>query len=282
MSDQVSASVRDRMDLSGRVFVVTGAGGLLGRQHAEAIAEMGGIPVLADIRRDAVEKSAREVADRWHVEVLPVAVDITSKEAVEDAAARVYARFGRVDGLVNNAANNPKVEAAGAGPSWSRFETFSPEIWAADIAVGLTGALFCSQAFGRLMAQAGRGVILNIASDLAVIAPDQRIYHKPGLAEEAQPVKPVSYSVVKFGLVGLTKYLATYWAERGIRVNALSPGGVRADQDEAFVDRLTSLIPLGRMAREHEYRSIVAFLLSDAAAYMTGQNIVVDGGRSVW
>ena len=132
------------------------------------------------------------------------------------------------------------------------------------------------------MAEQQSGVILNIASDLGVIAPDQRLYRKEGIAEDEQPVKSVSYSVVKHGLIGLTKYLSTYWADRNIRVNALSPGGVYTNQPEEFVKRLTNLIPMGRMATEDEYKAAVVFLCSDASSYLTGQNIVMDGGRSVW
>jgi len=132
------------------------------------------------------------------------------------------------------------------------------------------------------MAQRGSGVILNIASDLSVIAPDQRLYRREGLPEEQQPVKPVTYSVIKTALVGLTRYLATYWADQGVRVNALSPGGVYNGQGEEFVTRLTNLIPMGRMADHDEYRGAIQFLCSDASRYMTGQNIAIDGGRSVW
>ena len=133
------------------------------------------------------------------------------------------------------------------------------------------------------MARDGKGgVILNIASDLSVISPDQRIYRQSGLPEDEQPVKPVTYSVIKSGLVGLTRYLATYWANRGVRANALSPGGVQTNQSDEFVQRLTNLIPLGRMAKKAEYRSAVQFLCSNASAYLNGQNIVMDGGRSIW
>jgi NAD(P)-dependent dehydrogenase (short-subunit alcohol dehydrogenase family) len=189
----------------------------------------------------------------------------------------------RVDILVNNAAIDPKVKGDQGVVETSRLENFHLDQWSAQLAVGLTGAFLCSQVFGSAMAQDGRGgVILNIASDLSVFSPDQRIYRKPGLADEMQPVKPVTYSVIKAGLIGLTRYLSTYWADRGVRANALSPGGVSDGQDVEFVQNLTSLIPLGRMASRDEYRAAVQFLCSDASAYLNGQNIVMDGGRSVW
>jgi NAD(P)-dependent dehydrogenase (short-subunit alcohol dehydrogenase family) len=188
---------------------------------------------------------------------------------------------GRVDILINNAANNPKAEAP-LGETWSRLERFSLEQWQADVAVGLTGAFLCSQAFGTEMARRGKGVILNIASDLAIIAPDQRIYRRPGVSEDQQPVKPVSYSVVKTGLIGLTRYLATYWADQGVRVNAISLGGVYNDQPDEFVQKLTELVPLRRMAGVDEYQGAIVFLCSDASSYMTGSNLVIDGGRTIW
>ena len=197
------------------------------------------------------------------------------------AADAVIRRFGRVDILINNAANNPRMEAV-AGIEFTRLESFPLEQWDRDIAVGLTGAFLCSRVFGPHMARRSSGVILNIASDLAVIAPDQRIYRREELPDDQQPVKPVTYSVVKSAIVGLTKYLATYWADRGVRVNSLSPGGVRDAQSEEFVSRLSRLIPLGRMAQGDEYRGAIAFLCSDASRYMTGANIVIDGGRSCW
>lgn len=151
-----------------------------------------------------------------------------------------------------------------------------------DLDVGLGGAFNCAKVFGVQMARQGVGVIVNIASDLGVIAPDQRLYRVEGREPEQQPVKPVTYSVVKHGLLGLTKYLATYWCEQGVRCNALSPGGVYAGQNDVFVSKLTQLIPLGRMADADEYRGAIAFLCSDASSYMNGANLVVDGGRSTW
>jgi NAD(P)-dependent dehydrogenase (short-subunit alcohol dehydrogenase family) len=268
-------------DLSGRVAVITGGTGLLGQQHAEAIAGAGGIPVLADIRIDRVDPGSAGFKERFGPEASAIQVDITDPDSVKDLLGGVLARYGRVDILVNNAANNPKMENK-AEVEFSRLENFPIEQWEADLAVGLKGAFLCSQVIGAVMARQKRGVIVNVASDLAVIAPDQRLYRKPGLAEEMQPVKPVTYSVVKTGLVGLTRYLATYWADCGIRVNAISPGGVYNNQPDDFVERLAKLIPLGRMANANEYQAAILFLCSDASSYMTGTNLVVDGGRSCW
>ena len=263
--------------------MVTGGAGMLGVRHAEAIAEMGGIPVLLDLDAAAAESRAEELVAAFGVRALGLAVDVTRPEAVSAALERTLEAHGRVDILINNAANNPKVDAQATGPEWSRLEGFPLEVWERDLAVGLTGAFVCSRVVGAELARRGSGVILNVASDLALISPDQRIYRRDDRPDDEQPVKPVSYSVVKAGLLGLTRYLATYWAGRGVRANSISPGGVATGaEDPAFVQRLTDLIPLGRMAEPDEYKAAVVFLVSDASSYMTGANLVVDGGRTSW
>jgi NAD(P)-dependent dehydrogenase (short-subunit alcohol dehydrogenase family) len=268
---------RDAFDLSGRVAIITGGTGLLGLAHARALHSAGGIPVLLDI---AAPEPAR-LHERAGFEVDCLLCDITREDQLTAALASVIARYGRVDILVNNAANNPKVEDAGSFRN-SRLESFPLDQWHADVAVGLTGAMLSSRVFGGEMARRGKGVIVNVASDLALIAPDQRLYAIEGRAADAQPVKPVSYSVVKTGLIGLTRYLATYWAESGVRANALCPGGVENGQDAAFLRRIAERIPLGRMAQRDEYQGAMLFLCSDASSYMTGSVLTVDGGRSTW
>ena len=271
----------DLFRLTDRVAVITGGAGLLGRQHAAVLARAGARVVLVDLPGARPQEHAATLSQEHGVEALGIEGDITSAASVASMLSTVLQRFGRVDILINNAANNPKMETTD-GPPWSRFENYPLSVWDADLRVGLTGAFLCSQVFGAEFARRRTGVILNVSSDLGVIAPDQRLYRQEGLADAQQPVKPVTYSVVKTGLIGLTRYLATYWADAGVRVNAISPGGVFNGQPEAFVARLANLIPMGRMANLDEYQGAVLFLCSDASSYMTGANLVVDGGRTCW
>ena len=222
------------------------------------------------------------MADFDPKKITSAVMDVTNLDNINAVAKTLCERNVRIDILINNAAIDPKVKE-GILVENSRIENFCLDQWNFEISVGLTGAFLCSQIFGTLMAKDNKGgVILNIASDLSVFSPDQRLYKKNGLADEMQPVKPITYSVIKSGLIGLTRYLATYWADKNVRCNALSPGGVFNGQDPDFVRRLSSLIPLGRMASKDEYISAIKFLTSDASSYMNGQNIIIDGGRSVW
>ena len=278
MNTALATPLNQSFSLTDKVVLVTGGAGLLGQEHASAIVEAGGTAVIADINLDQAKETARDV-DASEKRAHAVYLDVSDKEACRNALKTTLARFGRIDVLVNNAAANPKVEG---GMRPSRFETQSIEDWEADLAVGLRGTFLCSQVFGGHMANNGGGVIVNVASDLGLIAPDQRIYRDDGVDKYEAPTKPISYSVVKGGIIMMTRYLATYWAEEGVRVNALCPGGVFAGQPEKFVQRLTNLIPLGRMARKDEYRAALVFLSTNASSYMTGSTLVVDGGRTCW
>lgn len=275
------SNVADLFDLSGRVAIITGGAGLLGTRHAEILLRAGAAVVAIDVRSLDATEPGRKLLKEYPGRILPLIADITSPPSIAGARDAILARFGRIDILINNAANNPKMEAAGS-VEFSRLENFPLAQWNADLSVGLTGAFLCSQAFGGEMAARGGGVIVNIASDLALIGPDQRLYRQEGLPPQRQPVKPITYSIVKSALLGLTRYLATYWADAHVRVNAISPGGVFNGQPEEFVAKLAQLIPMGRMAGLDEYQGAILFLCSDASSYMTGSNLVIDGGRTCW
>jgi NAD(P)-dependent dehydrogenase (short-subunit alcohol dehydrogenase family) len=273
-----SSRVATLFDLRDRVAIITGGAGLLGYHHGAILASAGARVVLLDLPSANPQARASQLRDEYGSESLGITGDITSESSLENARALILEKFGRIDILINNAANNPRVEDGNT--TWSRLENFPLDVWEADIRVGLTGAFLCARLFGAQMAKRKSGVILNVASDLALIAPDQRLYRVEGLPDDQQPVKPVTYSVVKTALIGLTRYLATYWSSANIRVNAISPGGVFNGQSEVFLSRLKQLIPMERMANRDEYQGAILFLCSDASSYMTGANLVIDGGRS--
>ena len=274
---------QDVFDLSGRVAIITGGAGLLGRQHAAVIAESGGHAVLVDLSADQAAAAAEEVTAASGVAAAGLGADITVKADVERAVAATVARFGRVDILINNAAMTVKGGGERSDEYFAKFEDYPQELWDRALQVNLTGTFLCCQAAGRQMVSQQRGVILNIASDVGTISPDHRVYEGVVSPHTGKPFNtPASYATTKAGVINLTRYLATYWAKEGIRVNALSPGGVLTDHDPQFVRNLTDRIPLGRMARKDEYRGAVLFLVSDASSYMTGANLIVDGGRTAW
>jgi len=271
----------NKYNLTKKAALITGSSGLLGVEHTLALLELGATVVMTDVNEKILVAAYNSLLntdneDRLFCKVM----NVTSKGNIQDVANELQKDGINIDILINNAAIDPKVQVDSVVET-SRLENFSVDDWDFQLKVGLTGAMLCSQVFGSDMAKRGEGVILNIASDLSVFAPDQRLYKKDGLQPDQQPVKPVTYSVIKHGLIGLTKYLATYWADRGVRCNALSPGGVFNGQGDEFVQKLTQLIPMNRMASKDEYRGAVQFLCSDASAYMNGQNIVIDGGRSI-
>lgn len=274
----------DRFNITGKVCIVTGGGGLIGMKHTEAILEGGGIPVLLDIYQGGMDKVKKAIHDEYgeNRKIETFVTDITDRDALEGIRDVLMEKYGHIDVLINNAANNPKVEETSKNLGPIRFHNFPVEMWNQDIAVGLTGAMLCAQVFGEVMEKQKSGVILNISSDYGLIAPDQRVYMKDGLPDDQQVVKPVSYSVVKHGIIGLTKYLAIYWADKGIRVNTLCPASLENGQNKEFIIKLSNLIPMGRMSRPDEYVCTVLYLISDATTYMTGSTIVLDGGRTSW
>jgi len=268
--------VTDSFSLAGRVAVVTGAAGLLGKRHCQALASAGARVVAADLD----EEASRGVAGELGVEALGHGLDVTAPDSVVALRDAVLARFERLDVLVNNAAVNEKVEAPESGADVLRFENYPLDLWERSLKVNLTGVFLCSQVLGSEMARRGSGSIVNIASTYGMVAPDQALYRQ---ADGSQTFfKSAAYPTTKGGVLAFTRFLAAYWGRAGVRVNALSPGGVENGQDPGFVARYAERTPLGCMARSTDYGGALVFLAGDASAYMTGANLVVDGGYTAW
>ncbi len=271
-------------NLEGHNALITGAAGLLGRQHAIALLGAGCKVILTDISKTSLESCRADLLEQFpQGKIKYCTMDVSLENSILETYNSLLKENIQIDILINNAALDPKVSSNSTNKQLTRLENFSLESWEKEISVGLTGAFLCSKIFGEHMFRHSiKGSIVNIASDLSVISPYQSLYEIDGLPRDQQPVKPVTYSVIKTGLIGLTRYLATYWSESGIRCNALSPGGIYNNQPEDFVENVSKQIPLGRMANKNEYQSAILFLCSSASSYMTGQNLIIDGGRSVW
>jgi len=277
MTANPEPSVLDSFRLDGRCAVVTGGAGLLGREFVRTLSEAGARTVVADID---VEGARRAVSEAGGGDgLVPHQVDVTSPASVAALFDETRKRFGRVDVLVNCAALDPKFDVGQANRHQDSFEDFPLEAWSQALSVNLTGMFLCCQAAGRAMSSQGRGSIINLCSTYGLVGPDQRIYQRAG---EPARYKPVYYSVTKAGVLGLTRYLATYYAGTNIRANALTPGGIYHQQDDDFVRSYSSRAVLGRMARRDEMNGALLFLASDASSYMTGANLVVDGGWTAW
>ncbi len=267
--------------LKNKSILITGAAGILGIEHSIALMSAGARVIMTDIDEVRLTKAKKFIQNKIGIKPICFNMDVTNYKSVRMVKNKLDKKKLSIFGLINNAAIDHKVSKNNKIESLNRLEKFDTSLFENEVKVGLTGAIICSSVFGPGMSKNKNGVIINIASDLSIISPDQRLYSKKGLPKNKQPVKPVSYSVIKSGLVGLTKYLATYWADQNVRSNALSFGGVYDNQDKEFVKNLTKLIPLGRMANKDEYRGIIVFLCSDDATYINGQNIVIDGGRTI-
>ncbi len=285
LSDRVphtdhTMSIFDKFRLDGKVAIVTGGAGLLGQEFCRTLAEAGAAVAVVDLNADGAGRVAETIRAEGG-QAHPYAVDITDPDAVRSAVGDVIARWGRLDVLVNSAALDPKFdpEALAKGITPGRFEDYPLEQWRAALEVNLTGAFLVTQACVQPMVAQGKGSIINICSTYGLNGPDQRLYIRQG---QRIAYKPVYYTVTKAGILGLTKYLAAYYAGTEIRVNALTPGGVFNDHDEEFVQKYAARTILGRMARKDEMSGALLFLASDASSYMTGANLVVDGGWTAW
>ncbi len=280
-------SAPELFDLSGRVAVVTGGAGLLGAEFCRSLAEAGARLVVADLNAAAARQLSESLCQSGYPSI-SVETDVTDPDSVQGMVSAALQAFSRLDILVNSAALDPKFDLQHASPAGASlrsasagnsFEDFSLEAWNQALAVNLTGVFLCCQAAVQPMLAQGGGVIVNLSSIYGLAGPDQRIYQRPG---QPPQYKPVYYSVTKSGILGLTRYLATYYAGKNIRVNALSPGGVFNEHADEFVKAYSARTVLGRMAEKSELNGALLFLASDASAYMTGANLVVDGGWTAW
>jgi 2-deoxy-D-gluconate 3-dehydrogenase len=293
------ANLPELFDLTGRVAIVTGGAGLLGAEFCRTLVEAGAKVSIADLNGEAASELAASFNERWPGRATGLKVDVTDVPSVRRMVSQTLESFGRLDALVNSAALDPKFDpqhsqsgtaqgqvtgekGASHSPELSlstAFEAYPLELWQQALDVNLTGMFLSCQAAVPAMLEQGQGVIVNVCSIYGLVGPDQRLYRREG---GAQQYKPVYYSVTKAGVLGLTRYLATYYAGRGIRVNALTPGGVFNQHDETFVQAYSARTVLGRMAEKDEMNGALLFLVSDASAYMTGANLVVDGGWTAW
>ncbi len=272
-------NILDKFNLKGQVAVVTGGAGLLGKQFCQTLAQAGAAVVVADLNEGSTEKVAQGITVEGG-QATGVGVDVTRPDSVNAMVEATLKTFGRLDVLVCSAALDPKVEAGTAVRGGSAFEDYPLDQWKAALDVNLTGLFLCAQAAARPMLAQDHGVMIFICSTYGLAGPDQRIYRKPG--QESQTYKPVYYSVTKAGVLGLTRYVATYYAGKNIRANALTPGGVYNNHDEVFTQNYSARTVMGRMAHLDEMNGALLFLASDASSYMTGSNVVVDGGWTAW
>ncbi len=273
--------ILDQFNLKDRVAIVTGGGGLLGVEFCKTLAEAGAAVVVADLNMELARKTATCLTDSGFPS-FAFPLDVTRFESTRELVAETLKRFGRLDILVNSAALDPKFDpdALNKGIAPGAFEDYPLDQWNAALNVNLTGTFLVTQACVKPMIEQGmKGSIINICSTYGLNGPDQRIYVKDG---KRVAFKPVYYTVTKAGVMGFTKYLAAYYMDTEIRVNALTPGGVFNNHEDYFVKNYSAKTILGRMAKKDEMNGALLFLASDASSYMTGNNVIVDGGWTAW
>jgi NAD(P)-dependent dehydrogenase (short-subunit alcohol dehydrogenase family) len=269
-----------QFSLEGKVAVVTGALGLIGKQHCYALAEAGATVVVTDINQEKCVAFASELSAQFQRSMLGFAADITKVDSLKALRDAILKAFGKLDVLVNNAAINDMFENPTAAAELSKFENYPLELWQKSLDVNVTGVFLCSQILGTEMAKRGTGSIINVASTYGIVAPDQSLYKKPDGSQNFW--KSAAYPATKGAVISFTRFLAAYWGHRGVRVNTLSPGGVENAQDDYFIKNYSAKTMLGRMAEPTDYKGAIVFLASDASAYMTGANLIVDGGWTAW
>jgi NAD(P)-dependent dehydrogenase (short-subunit alcohol dehydrogenase family) len=273
-------SLQGPFSLEGKVALVTGSLGLLGRHHCHALAEADARVVVTDLDEGACRSFAAEIVASRTGDAMGLGIDVTKPDSVRHARDEVLKRFGHLDVLVNNAAINDMFENPATATELSKFENYPLDLWKKSFDVNITGMFLCSQILGTEMAKRGKGSIINIASTYGIVAPDQSLYRRPDGSQRFY--KSATYPTTKGAVIAFTRFLAAYWGKSGVRVNTLSPGGVENAQDETFVQAYASRTPLGRMAQPTDYKGAIVFLASDASCYMTGANLVVDGGWTAW
>jgi NAD(P)-dependent dehydrogenase (short-subunit alcohol dehydrogenase family) len=258
--------------LKGKIALVTGACGLLGKKHCEALADAGANVVVCDIDKTTVKNFAKELGKNH----LGVSVDVTNEESLKAARDKIVKKYKRIDILVNNAAINDMFENPKMAGEQSKFENYPVGMFRKSLEVNVTGVFLCSQVIGSVMAKQQKGSIINIASTYGMVGPDQSIYKN----EEGEQTfyKSAAYPTTKGAVLNFTRFLASYWGKNNVRVNSLSPGGVKNNQDDYFIKNYSAKTLLGRMATADDYKGALVFLASDASLYMTGANLVIDGG----
>jgi 2-deoxy-D-gluconate 3-dehydrogenase len=272
------SDIFEKFRLNDHTAVVTGGAGLLGKEFCRTLAQAGAMVVVADLNETAAQQVA-ESLKREGLRACAVGVNVTDPDSVQKMVAAALDSTGRLDVLVNSAAMDPKFDDSQKGQHGNTFEDYPVEAWRQALDVNLTGMFLCCQAASKPMVAQNYGSIINICSTYGLVGPDQRLYERPG---QPRQYKPVFYSVTKAGVLGMTHYLATYFAGKNVRANALTPGGVYNNHDDLFNQNYSVRTVLGRMAHHDEMNGALLFLASDASSYMTGSNLVVDGGWTAW
>ena len=273
--------MRDLFNLKDKTALITGAAGLLGYEHAVALMSVSCNLVLVDINKSKLILTKKKLLNfKKKIKILTYVVDITDEKALNTLVQKLKKNKIFVEILINNAALDPKMN--NLEKKSGTVEKYDVKYLREEIDVGLIGAFLCAKVFGNEMSKRKKGIIINIASDLAILAPDQRVYSKTGKISDVLNFKPIGYPIVKAGMLGLNRYLATYWAHKGIRVNCLVPGAVKNKQSKKLLKEIANRVPMSRLARKDEYRGAIIFLSSKASSYMTGQLLIMDGGRSIW